>query len=355
MTDALKKKPYNNFVLLRLIVALWVLISHYKVVGGATLLDTISFSPEFRVAGFFVVSGYVIIASFEKLPVVKSFYAKRFFRLYPLYGLVILLQTIFMSLFFMDNITEQIPSITKYFFVNMIMLNFLQYDIGGLLANAKNPGINPSLWTLKIEVMFYAIVPLLSWFFHKFRWQGLIVLFVASSIFNQYLIETGHPQLAKQLPGALRYIVVGMALYYYRNNYTLSVSLAWLFILSAFIVLTFHNQNVPQFLYPIFIGLIVIFFATKVPCPRPKVDLSYGVYLVHAPLIQFSILLGVFQDNIWFLTALISVSMIIAYFGYRYIELPCVALGRKISKYAAMTPTLPNPQINTAQQAPTNN
>ena len=43
----------------------------------------------------------------------------------------------------------------------MLLANFLQYDIGGVLSGLHNPGINPSLWTLKIEIGFYLIVPLI--------------------------------------------------------------------------------------------------------------------------------------------------------------------------------------------------
>ncbi len=52
-------------------------------------------------------------------------------------------------------------STLRYLAANMLLANFLQYDIGGVLADLHNPGINPSLWTLKIEIGFYLIVPLI--------------------------------------------------------------------------------------------------------------------------------------------------------------------------------------------------
>ena len=331
------KRNHDNFVVLRLVMSLLVMITHFKVLTGGELLKGIPMSPEFAVAGFFVISGYVIIASYEKLPVITSFYAKRFFRMYPLYMLVILIQAVGMSLFFLDDLGAQAASITKYLAANLVMLNFLQYDIGGLLATTRNPGINPALWTLKIEVMFYAIVPILCWVFHRFRAWGLAGMFIASTLYAEYLTRTGHHELARQLPGALRFIVVGMALYYYRHKLAVPVKYAVPLSAIGFAWLQFRDYPMPSAIYPLLAGPIIILCATRIPLPRPKSDLSYGVYLFHSPLIQFSILTGIYHDSLWFLLLLIGVACGLAYLSYRFIEVPCVALGQRISKAAAMT------------------
>ncbi len=341
MNDAVPtpvKRNYDNFVVLRLIMSLLVMITHFKVLTQGELLKWLPMSPELAVAGFFVISGYVIIASYEKLPVMRSFFAKRFFRMYPLYALVIIVQTIGMSLFFIDDLGTQAASIIRYFVVNMLMLNFLQYDIGGLLAHAHNPGINPSLWTLKIEVMFYMIVPMLCWIFHRFRLAGLIVMFVLSTIYAEIMVRTGHAELSRQLPGALRFIVVGMALYYYRHKLVVPVRYAIPICLFGFIFLQFRDYPMPTWIFPLLSGPFIIMCATKIPFPRPKTDLSYGVYLFHAPLIQFSLLTGLYHDTWWFLAALVATACGLAYLGYHFIEVPCVNLGQKISKAAAMAP-----------------
>ena len=331
------KRNHDNFVVLRLLMSLLVMITHFKVLTGGQLLKGVPMSPEFAVAGFFVISGYVIVASYEKLPIIQAFYAKRFFRMYPLYMLVILIQALGMSLFFLDDLAAQTASIMKYLAVNLVMLNFLQYDIGGLLATTNNPGINPALWTLKIEVMFYAVVPVLSWMFHRFRLWGLAAMFIASTLYVEYMTRTGHHELAKQLPGALRFIVVGMALYYYRHKLDLPVKYAIPLSAIGFAWLQFRDYPMPSAIYPLLAGPIIILCATRIPLPRPKVDLSYGVYLFHSPLIQFSILMGICQDTLWFLLVLSGIACGLAYLSYRFIEVPCVELGQRISKAAAMT------------------
>ncbi len=161
MSSARNDRAKDNFALVRLIMAALVFVAHFKVLTGGTLIEWIPMAGDWRVSSFFVVSGYVIAASYERSPHPLRFYCKRFFRIYPLYALMIFIQAAGMSLFFANDLSAQLPSIARYLAANLVMLNFLAHDIGGLLRDAPNPGINASLWTLKVEAMFYAVMPLL--------------------------------------------------------------------------------------------------------------------------------------------------------------------------------------------------
>ena len=104
----------------------------------------------------------LIAGSYERCHGLWSFYVRRVFRLYPMYALrrgapggdharAAAWRTV----------QRTDCSTLRYSRANMLLANFLQYDIGGVLAGLHNPGINPSLWTLKIEIGFYLIVPLI--------------------------------------------------------------------------------------------------------------------------------------------------------------------------------------------------
>ncbi|MDE1968443.1 MAG: acyltransferase family protein, partial [Alphaproteobacteria bacterium] len=74
----------NNFTAFRLLLALWVLLGHYKIFIG-------DFDPpwpfEYAMAAvdcFFVVSGYLVTSSFDRDSDFLRFYIRRFFRIYPL-------------------------------------------------------------------------------------------------------------------------------------------------------------------------------------------------------------------------------------------------------------------------------
>jgi peptidoglycan/LPS O-acetylase OafA/YrhL len=328
------RRENDNFALLRLVMSVLVLLSHFKVLTGGQLLQWLPMAGDWRVASFFVVSGYVITASYERAPRALEFYSKRFFRIYPLYAFMIFIQAFGMSLFFLDDLGAQLGSIARYLGTNLVMLNFLQYDIGGLLKNAPNPGINASLWTLKVEVMFYLSVPLLFWWFKRFRGWGLLLLFVLSTAYAQYMIDSGHEKLSRQFPGTLRFIVAGMALYYYRAYFTVPRWAAILICSICLPLMQFRDFDLPAWLMPFLTAPLIIMCATKLPVlPQPKVDLSYGMYLMHAPLIQFALLTGLFSDSYWFLAVFIIVVAILAYIGNKLIEMPGLNAGRHVTRW----------------------
>ena len=99
----------------------------------------------------------------------------------------------------------------RYLAWNSVFANFREPDLGGLLDPLVVHAVNPSLWTLKVELMFYAILPFLHRFYLRFGAPLLLVLFVASTVCYELLVHD-EPALARQLPGQIRYFVCGMAL-----------------------------------------------------------------------------------------------------------------------------------------------
>ena len=84
-------------------------------------------------------------------------------------------------------------------------------------------------------------------------------------------------------------------------------------------------------LYPVLLGILVYFCVFNLPIINLKRDVSYGVYLFHAPLIQISILLGLFANTITFLTVLIVVVFVLALLAEKFVERPGIRLGKKLA------------------------
>ena len=156
----------NNFDILRLILAVLVFFAHWNILTSQDISNQLFHLSGYAVHMFFIVSGFLIFWSFDADQNKKHFYIKRFFRIFPLYAFLIILQTLFF-IGFSDGSTFEV---IKYFIANIFFLNFLAPSVGSTLSSLEVNAINGSLWTLKNEVVFYLIVPLLFMFYKK--WGG---------------------------------------------------------------------------------------------------------------------------------------------------------------------------------------
>ena len=159
-------KTSNNFDILRLVLAILVFFAHWNILTSQDISNPLFHLSGFAVDMFFIVSGFLIFWSFGSDQNKKHFYIKRFFRIFPLYAFLIILQTLFF-IGFSDGSTFEV---IKYFIANIFFLNFLAPSVGSTLSSLEVNAINGSLWTLKNEVVFYLIVPLLFMLYKK--WGG---------------------------------------------------------------------------------------------------------------------------------------------------------------------------------------
>ena len=208
----------NNFDILRLILAVLVFFAHWNVLTEQNLSCSVFHLSTYAVHMFFIVSGFLIFWSFDANQNKKHFYIKRFFRIFPLYAFLIILQTLFF-IGFSDGSTFEV---IKYFIANIFFLNFLAPSVGSTLSSLEVNAINGSLWTLKNEVVFYLIVPLLFMFYKK--WGGYILLilyslsvvymFMIDYIVSLEIVSRHHGNiLLFQFPAQVRLFMVGILLY----------------------------------------------------------------------------------------------------------------------------------------------
>lgn len=82
-------KEANNFDFIRFFLAYSVMFNHFS-----TLTDTDPFwfvSGGFRVKGFFIISGFLVMFSYLRTPDIKIYFRKRIQRIMPAYSLAILI------------------------------------------------------------------------------------------------------------------------------------------------------------------------------------------------------------------------------------------------------------------------
>lgn len=337
-----EKFTENNFTPLRLGLALLVVLGHYKLFIGIA-------SPPFpfnyaalAVECFFVVSGYLVANSFDRDPDLKRFFIKRFFRIYPLYITVVIAQTLILGSLADGGIAANLGSMATYLLANAAFANFLQYDVGsGPLSGLHESSLNASLWTLKIEFAFYLLLPFLWRLFMRYGAGVLAGIFLLSVAYQQGMEMAGHHTLAKQLPGQLQFFVLGVAAYRYRH--LLRLENRWLGLVLAVAlgaVVTALLTVRPPVLYPLLVAALVMTLALLTPRLRMTSDMSYGVYLLHAPIIQLSLLFGVYEPGLDGLAVTVAVVLLLALAAERWVEAPGIALGRRL---IPRTPRPPEP------------
>src|ERR1700688_3057261 len=131
----------NNFTLLRLLLALMVVLGHFRLLSDGPDTRFPFNLADAAVDSFFVVSGYLITLSHERSRGLWSFYTRRIFRLYPMYCCAVLMQAAIMLALLPGGPLSEPQSTLRYLSANLMLANFVQYDIGGVLAGLRNPGI----------------------------------------------------------------------------------------------------------------------------------------------------------------------------------------------------------------------
>lgn len=323
----------NNFTVLRLGLALAVVLGHFRLLNGVASPSFPFNYASFAVDGFFVVSGYLVTGSFDRDPHLLSFYVRRLFRIYPLYILVVAVQTLILGAIAPAGWAASESAMLHYFAANAVFANFLHYDLGdGALALLHTPGLNPSLWTLKIELGFYLIVPLIWACVRRFGGGALVAIFLVSAAYFVGMRSLGHAELAKELPGQLQFFVLGIAAYRYRAGLVIGPRMASGAMVVLAVAVTALLGSQPMLLFPILVGAQVMVTALWVPAFRLSLDISYGVYLLHAPLIQLALLFGWYRGDWIGLAAVVSLTLLLAVLAERLVEAPCIALGQRLTQ-----------------------
>jgi peptidoglycan/LPS O-acetylase OafA/YrhL len=327
------KDTDNNFTPLRLMLALLVVFGHFQAFIGIKSPPWPYNYAATAVDCFFVVSGYLVTNSFDRDQNLYRFYIRRFFRIYPLYLVVIILQALALGAIEPAGYIANAGSIAKYLFFNAIFANFAQHDIGnGVLNGLVDPSLNASLWTLKIEFAFYLLVPFLWRLTVRYGDAVMAAIFVLSVIYFETLTVAGQETLAKQLPGQMQFFILGIAAYKYRDLWVPSRTLAAILTVLLGVLMTAIQRTHPPVIFPLTVGAFVIVTALHAPRLRLHSDISYGVYLLHAPIIQLALLFGLYRPGIPGLAPVLLLLIVLATIAEQTIEKPGIALGRRLAR-----------------------
>lgn len=307
-------KRDNCFGVLRFIFALIIVIAHLRVLTQIPDLEcTRWLSLVVNRTAFFVISGFLIMVSFDHSESIKHFFKKRARRIFPAYITIILCCALFLVFLSSYSALTYYTDARwwRYLAANLCFMNFIQPSLPGVFESDMfvNSSVNAALWTQKVEVGFYLLVPLLAYVLHKSKrpWIWLIGIYLSSVIWSNafmYLYDHSGKQLymfmEHQLPGCLSYFAAGMFAYQYKD---LFLKYRHWIILPAIGIVVFEKMMGLNWFQPAGNAAVLLWCAYSLPALNKWEwlgNFSYGMYLYHCPILMVMMQLGAFQVmNVW--------------------------------------------------------
>ncbi|RYY52535.1 MAG: acyltransferase [Chitinophagaceae bacterium] len=170
---------------LRGIAAMAVVFYHYTFMFRARYGHSFDESLDFTIGKygvqlFFVISGFVIFMTAERVKSGKEFLFRRFIRLYPIYWFCLLFSLVIPAAVH--------PGDTAPFTFQQVLLNLTMFQTA-----FKVPSIDGVYWSLFPELMFYAVILLLllvKQLRNIYLWIPLwLAVSAASGLFNLHIAD----------------------------------------------------------------------------------------------------------------------------------------------------------------------
>lgn len=321
---------HNGLNLLRLILASAVIVGHaFPLTGsGPSRWESVSGTA---VDGFFVVSGYLIAASRDRLTFLPYLW-RRCLRIFPAYWTVLVLTAFVLAPWAatVERTHYDVAGALAYAAGNADLV-IHQWGVGTTLSTVPFAGVwNGSLWTLRFEFLAYlAVGALLTIRWGRWKPAVLIAALVAVIVARHLAlgpldVTTNFHLHALRLAG---YFLVGSVFW--------SLSDRWCprpwqgFAAAAVYGLLWAAEL--QSLWghvPLAVALLV-FGSRRTTGWTTTTDLSYGVYVYAFPVQQILVLFGSAALGVVVNSALtLAITVPVAYASWRLVEKPALRLER---------------------------
>lgn len=330
----------NNFDLIRLFAALQVAIFHGFARFNLPVPSFLAPLGWFQgVPIFFMISGFLISASFERRRDWRRYARNRALRIFPGLWACVIATTVVAAMF-------------GFPVLNRATAIWLTLQLAGaiytpsFLRTFGDGSYNGSLWTIPLELQFYVVLPIVyaATAIVRDKTRALVTCFALFLLIG-CLVKLRFPDIATTNETAgvklLRYTFIprfylfmfGVALQrlqVYRSNIVRGKAPYWL---AAYAMLNFVVPQVGLIYVAdeLVLGLTVMAIAYTVPQTADRVlrgnDISYGVYLYHGLLINVAVQLGL-PTGPWSIPAMLAAAIGVATASWLMIERPAMRLRR---------------------------
>lgn len=291
----------NNFTLLRLLLAALVLLSHAPELADGNRsrelltrgFHTVSFG-ELAVDGFFLLSGYLVVQSWERDPNFLHFAAKRGRRIYPGFLVACLLSVLVVAPLAVPHVATYFGSL-PYRALLVSTLRLQEPAVPLAFAGTPYPQVNGALWTIAYEARCYAAVALLGLLGPRLRqgaWLVGTLVFGSLLPYNELLAHLSFPGLHVLIgrPEAFfrlfAFFCVGACFYLFRTAFVLR---GWWAAAAGLGLLGLLFRPALASLALATLGAYALFWLVFAPLRgvgglKRIDDISYGLYLYGWPI-----------------------------------------------------------------------
>ncbi len=363
MLADIASKDKNSFGVVRLAAAVAVIVTHaYGVVGGWHAVEPLSVATGWSLAAhavhvFFVLSGFMIAASWERAAGWIDFVMARLLRIFPALIVVniaiILIGGLWLTTaapgayWTFENIGTFMTKATLLFSVGVSL-------DGVFTDNPMGNSANIPIWTIRFEVICYATLLVFMSMLAALRLRGLARLIPIVPVLGLCAVAitiSGDPELfsfAAQLARFMLAFYIGVACWIGREHIPIRRDIALAFAVVALAVLM---TGLP-IRYPVMIVATAYWslWLGSLPMGRlqrwtARTDLSYGAYITGFFIQQW--LVFALPDMTVAQNALIATVLALgaAWISWTFVEKPALRLRKSV--LASLTRD-PSPQ--TAQR-----
>lgn len=342
MDGKLKGKNFrfgdNSFDLIRLLAAIIVMLSHsFRHFGIDKPVWSLCFTDgSVGVITFFTLSGYFIFASWETrgdMGFIRWIY-NRLLRIYPLYIFI------FFVIILLDSLLIGVKFDGTWDFVGI----FLRWLCIRIYEPIQGGGINNGVvWTLKNQILFYLLVPLMYGTLKRMKKSSWIILIIGCWLFNFFDAQA---RMFLLLNGStfinLAYeFLIGAFIYVYREEILPIISnKSFLAIYGLIWIIWFciyeYGGVIPYFgimhnpINGLTLPWLIMGLGYAFGKIRLKIDLSYGIFLWH--MIVIEVLLFLELDEWYYMIAAWGITMGVAFITYYIVEKPFLKIKRNSKK-----------------------
>ena len=313
-----------NLDFLRSVAVLSVLVVHTCTQFNVERKFGLNNLALFGVLVFFVHTSLVLMYSLQRsagsgIALFRSFYIRRFFRLYPL-SILIVLAALALHLHAVDRGLALAPRPRPLEIVSNLLL------VQNLTGSDSIVG---PMWTLPIEVQMYVLLPLLFVWRRRSLWT-LLVLWGVTAVL-------GHFPQAAPIPGWLKLLLFspnflpGMIAFTLPKRPVLPAYLWPPFVLGLFLFYSQYASWRTGAELCLLLGITIPLFKELTFRPLTFISnriatYSYGIYLAQS----FCIWFGFKHHHSWmiFVPTMVMVPIVL----YHALEHPAIKLGRRLAR-----------------------